>query len=184
MPRSMPSLDAARAFCERRPTVTMLLAIAVGLVAGWLSARAFDRTFLGSGIGAVCGIAVGAALSRKSERKSLREIEDKLDALRTYTDGKMQRYTLLFAVNGGAFAVGQYVLGSGASTMKAVLPIGYLADGAIIFTALMTVDIWLYGQMMRREFVGPSAFTPAGKAILLLISALLIAGWLLVPRNG
>lgn len=30
---------------------------------------------------------------------------DKLDGLRTYIDGKFKRYNILFAVNGGAFAV-------------------------------------------------------------------------------
>jgi hypothetical protein len=58
--------------------------------------------------------------------------------------------------------------------------IGYLAGGAMIFTAIMTVDIWLYGRMMREEFVGDAAFTAAGKALLLLISLLLMAGWLIV----
>ncbi len=37
-----------------------------------------------------------AALNRPAER---------LEGLNTYTTGKMKRYSLLFAVNGGAFAI-------------------------------------------------------------------------------
>jgi hypothetical protein len=34
--------------------------------------------------------------------------------------------------------------------------------------------------MMREKFVGSAAFTVAGKALLLLISVLLMGGWFLV----
>jgi len=101
---------------------------------------------------------------------------EKLDGLRTYIDGKMKRYNLLFAVNGGAFAIaklmGQNTHNIGGLTLK------QLAIGAMIFTVVMTLDIWLWGQMMRKDFFsGGSVFTPIGKAILLLLAFLLILGW-------
>ena len=179
----------AGAASNTRSTVKLLLAVGVGVLLGAAFALPFGRSALGIGLGAVSGVAVSAMLNRKGDRRPIKKTSaGDLDALKAYTNGKMQRYTLLFAVNGGAFAVGQFVLGADAAKMVAVLPIRHLADGAIIYTALMTVDIWLYGQMMREKFVGSDAFTVAGKALLLLISVLLMGGWFLVsltaPRPG
>jgi len=166
---------------NRRSVVTLVVTVAGGILLGALCALPFGRFALGIGLGAVGGVAISAALNRTRDRKPVKETgPGDLEALKAYTDGKMQRYKLLFGVNGGAFAVGQFVLGPGASKMEAILPIQYLADGAIIYTALMTVDIWLYGQMMREKFVGSDAFTVAGRALLLLVSVLLMGGWFLV----
>lgn len=185
MPKPVDVSGAAGAASNKRSTAILLLAVAVGVLLGAICARPFGRLALGVGLGAVSGIAVSAVLNRKGDRKPIQDTDPgDLEALKAYTDGKMQRYKLLFAVNGGAFAVGQFVLGAGASKMAAVLPIPYLADGAIIYTALMTVDIWLYGQMMREKFVGSDAFTVAGKALLLLISLLLMGGWFLVSLTA
>jgi len=106
-----------------------------------------------------------------------------LDGLRTYIDGKMQRYKLLFSVNGGAFAIVTLAVKNtpagidldsvsvGGLTMEAI------ALGAISFTVLMTLDIWFFGQMMKEQVLHRFGFTPEGKAILLMIAALIIAAW-------
>lgn len=52
-----------------------------------------------------------------------------LDGLRTYLEGKMKRLNLLFAVNGGAFAIATI---DSTKTSLVGLPIGVLATGAII----------------------------------------------------
>jgi hypothetical protein len=44
----------------------------------------------------------------------------------------------------------------------------------------MGLDIFLYGEMMRKTFVGDIAFTPAGKALLVFMVALLVIGWAVV----
>ena len=42
---------------------------------------------------------------------------EKLDGIRTYIDGKMRRYNLLFTVNGGVFAIAQLLTDSQNKTM-------------------------------------------------------------------
>ena len=93
--------------------------------------------------------------------------------LKLYLDGKMQRYTLLFSVNGGVFAIVQ-LLPRG----HLALDLGTLAIGAALFTVLMTADIWLWGADMRNQH-GHTLFRPVGQGILLMIGALLVGGWIL-----
>jgi hypothetical protein len=101
-----------------------------------------------------------------------------LQALETYIDGKMRRYNLLFAVNGGAFAIAKLFSDPAAQALVGGLSLPHLAVGAIIFTLVMTLDIWRWGQTMRQQFLGNQlAFTILGKGILVLLSSLLIAGW-------
>lgn len=97
---------------------------------------------------------------------------DPLEAMNTYIDGKMKRYTLLFAVNGGAFAIAQL-----APEVLNSLSRGHLAAGAILFTVLMYADIWAFGTMMRDRFIPELAFKRAGQAILILMATLLIGAW-------
>ncbi len=97
-----------------------------------------------------------------------------------YLEGKMKRYSLLFAVNGAAFAI--------AKLLKEPNPPGdlstsALATGVIVFTVLMTADIWLWGAGMRNEH-GVRLFRPVGQTILLMIGALLCSGWVLVAPSG
>ncbi|MCI0698078.1 hypothetical protein L0337_39500 [candidate division KSB1 bacterium] len=109
--------------------------------------------------------------------------EKKLSGLNTYIDGKMKRYGLLFSVNGGAFAIAQLMADqdkAATSILLGHLRLWHLAVGSIIFTVLMVIDIYLWGQMMRNNFLGNFAFTLAGKSILLLLGMLIIAAWVLV----
>jgi hypothetical protein len=103
----------------------------------------------------------------------------KLDGLRTYIDGKLRRYSLLFAVNGGSFAIAKLTTDSN-DKLLGQLTIQHLALGSIIFTILVMVDIWLFGQMMREKFLGSLAFSKPGKIILLLLGTLVMAAWILV----
>lgn len=104
----------------------------------------------------------------------------KLDGLRTYIDGKMRRYGLLFSVNGGALAIAKLMADDKTAQLLGRLTVRHLAVGAIIFTIVMVVDIWLFGDMMSTKFLGKLAFTPRGKTILLILGLLLVTSWLLV----
>jgi hypothetical protein len=117
------------------------------------------------------------------------------DYLRTYIDGKMQRYYLLFAVNGGAFAIAELMReDDGVVGSLGGLSLQQLAYGAVMFTWLLWWDIWTWGEMMRRgrpespansAAPGPAlrVFTPVGKAILTLLSTLLTLGWFLAAND-
>lgn len=108
---------------------------------------------------------------------------DKLDGLRTYIDGKMRRYSLLFSVNGGAFAIAKLMTGSdnaGNAVLLGSLKLWHLALGSIIFTILIVLDNFLWAQRMKKEFLGDLAFNVPGKMILLLLGVLIISAWLLV----
>ncbi len=43
--------------------------------------------------------------------------QQKLDGLRTYIDGKLRRYGLLFSVNGGALAIAKLIEASAAKSI-------------------------------------------------------------------
>jgi hypothetical protein len=101
----------------------------------------------------------------------------KLDGMRTYIEGKMKRYNLLFAVNGGAFAIAQ-LLADPQRTPPGHLKLHHVALGAIAFTALMGWDIWKFAQKMT-GFLGDLAFGPVGKTVLIFICILIIGGWIL-----
>jgi hypothetical protein len=103
-----------------------------------------------------------------------------LDGLNTYIDGKMKRYSLLFAVNGGAFAIAKLLGEQQTGKVVGGLTLEAVAIGAIIFTCLMWLDIYLFGETMRSKFFGNRlVFGRPGKLILSALSALLILGWLL-----
>jgi hypothetical protein len=109
-----------------------------------------------------------------------------LSALSTYIDGKMKRYSLMFAVNGGAFAIARLMADAakaGNTVLLGHLKLWHLAVGAIIFTVLMVVDIYLWAQMMKQNFLGDRAFNVPGKLILAFLGTLLISAWLLVATG-
>jgi hypothetical protein len=102
------------------------------------------------------------------------------DAKDLYENGKHRRYTLLFTVNGGAFAIARLITGEPGKpgVVLGGLTLAKLSLGMIAFTALMTLDIYLFGEKMRKSFLEQD-FGEQGKVVLFCIAALLCAGWLL-----
>jgi hypothetical protein len=123
-----------------------------------------------------------AAAEEDSARLTSRPGFDKeLGALNAYTDGKMKRYSLLFTVNGAAFAIAKLLAPrAGAEPPEPAvlggLQLHHLAVGACVFTVLMCLDIWMYGRMMRKNYFA-GAFGLAGKIVLCMMGAVLVAGW-------
>lgn len=116
-----------------------------------------------------------------SNRLSLKE------ALEFYESGKHRRYGLLFAVNGGAFAIAELM---GDSKKLGGLTIELLSFGMFVLTIVLVWDIWIFGQRSRKNpyfsdisgQTGPKLdlFTRVGKIVLGLIGLLITTGWLLV----
>lgn len=103
-----------------------------------------------------------------------------LKALQTYIDGKIKRYNLMFAVNGGIFALAKLISVDGKPNPLGSLKLIHLAIGAIGFTFVLWFDIWLWGSMMRTKYLeSTGSFSWVGKTILSLLASLLIIGWLL-----
>ena len=99
------------------------------------------------------------------------EQSNRFDALKVYEQGKHRRYSLLFAVSGGAFALTRYerVLG------KLGLP--ELSVGMAIFATVMVLDIEAFGVRMRKE--DETLFSGIGRGVLLTIGFLIVTGWML-----
>lgn len=104
------------------------------------------------------------------------------ELFKAYEEGKNRRYQLLFAVNGGAFALAKLVAVPQEQTGRVLvlgnLTLCHLSVGMVLFTALMTVDIFLFGQNMRARV--PGVFGWQGKAVLTGIGLLIAAGWIVV----
>lgn len=106
-----------------------------------------------------------------------------------YENGKHRRYNLLFAVNGGAFAVAKLLGEKGAVGLLTPLA---LALGMIAFTAIMTFDIAVFGWKMREKEQPDKTkrkpregmFALPGWIVLGAIWLLLTAGWVLVAFDG
>jgi hypothetical protein len=114
-------------------------------------------------------------------RREVFGMEDK-DVVEIYETGKHRRYGLLFAVNGGAFAIAKLIAGEGPprDAVLGGLRLSTLAMGMAVFTLVMTFDIWTFGERMRNQSPELSLFGAVGKGVLLLIGALIAVGWLLV----
>jgi hypothetical protein len=101
------------------------------------------------------------------------------ESFKVYEDGKHRRYTLMFAVNGGAFAVAQWIANKGPSAASfGGLKLSCICYGMALFTVIMSMDIFMFGQKIRRHYL-PDAFGWQGKIVLFLIGALICAGWIL-----
>jgi hypothetical protein len=96
-----------------------------------------------------------------------------------YEEGKHRRYNLLFAVNGGAFAIAKMFSDRNAAAVLGHLSLPQLSIGMILFTIVMIVDIFMFGEKMRRAYL-PEAFGWQGKTVLVLIGTLICAAWFLV----
>jgi hypothetical protein len=116
------------------------------------------------------------------------EFDEKL--FKAYEDGKHRRYNLLFAVNGGAFAVAK-LLGEKGTAVAGNLSISHLAVGMILFTGVMSFDILTFGLKMRAEWkklvpelqkvsIWNGLFALPGWIVLAAIWFLISIGWLLV----
>jgi hypothetical protein len=103
------------------------------------------------------------------------------ESFKTYEDGKHRRYQLLFAVNGGAFSVAKLFADKNAAVVLGSLTLSQLSIGMFLFTGLMTADIFMFGDKMRRVYL-PDAFGWQGKTVLILIGSIICAGWILVAR--
>jgi len=108
-------------------------------------------------------------------------------AYNTYQDGKMKRYYLLFSINGGAYAIVTWAvehvaalqnIGQAASLKRVAVVV---AIAASLFTALMLVDVWLFGRMMSKAGTRTGDdleyFGKHGQAVLVLIVCTLLGAW-------
>jgi len=101
------------------------------------------------------------------------------EGFKAYEDGKHRRYNLLFAVNGAAFALAKFMTERAeGAPLLGHLTLAHVALGMIVFSALMTVDIYMFGDKMSQQLAG--VFGGPGRAVLVLIGALLCVAWLLV----
>ena len=105
------------------------------------------------------------------------------DWLDLYESGKHRRYSLLFAVNGGAFAIARLLVGEeGRGVVLGGLTLSALAIGMVLFTAVMAADIYLFGAKMRALLCRMGAmelFGAPGKIVLLLLALLIAGGWVM-----
>jgi hypothetical protein len=111
-----------------------------------------------------------------------------------YEAGKHRRYGLLFAVNGGAFAVAQFLAGKGAAGVGQLTPAA-LAWGMILFTLVMTADLAAFGVKMRGKWkeaqpdpkavsVWDGQFSLPGWVVLGALCLLICTGWALAARGA
>jgi len=124
--------------------------------------------------------------ARISWRTSLVPDEPSLkDKMTLYEDGKHRRYSLLFSVNGGAFAVAKILAGTEGKHAEVLgqLRLSDLSWGMILFTAIMAADIYAFGYKMRKALL-PEAFDWRGKLVLISLGLLICIGWYLVGRPG
>lgn len=107
------------------------------------------------------------------------------EAHELYENGKHRRYSLMFAVNGGAFAIAKLLTGESGKpgVVLGSLTLQELAIGMALLTAFMTWDIYVFGRNMRATYL-PNSFQWQGKVVLTVLGALQFTGWLLVGAPG
>jgi hypothetical protein len=93
---------------------------------------------------------------------------DYKDVFTAYEAGKKRRYDLLFAVNGGVLAI--------ANISPTPWRTAILALAMVAFTAVMTVDIWYFGDRFHKKDNG--FFGDKGRLVLWSICAILCFAWL------
>lgn len=101
------------------------------------------------------------------------------ESFKSYEDGKHRRYSLLFTVNGGAFAVAKLFTDPKTANVLGSLTLRQLSIGMILFTIVLVLDIYMFGEKMRTHYL-PDAFSWQGKIVLLLLGILICTGWFLV----
>jgi hypothetical protein len=104
------------------------------------------------------------------------------EAYKLYEDGKHRRYELLFAVNGGAFAIAKLI---GDKSSLGGLRLPYLALGMVLFTITMVFDIYKFGEKWHaigRQLNPDTMYTifgQPGRIVLIVIGILICLGWTL-----
>jgi len=155
--------------------ISFAIVAAAGAI-GWVVSPT-NRFDVGLLVGVIAGPILGPIAAKFEFEMVTEELTREVRGL--YLEGKMKRYSLLFSVNGGAFAIAKLLRGAdppGGLSMAA------LSVGAVVFTILMTADIWLWGAGMRGLY-GEKLFRPIGQTILLMIGALLASGWILIASG-
>ena len=102
-----------------------------------------------------------------------------VESFKMYEEGKHRRYGLLFSVNGGALAIAKLFTDEKAAAFLGNLTISQLSIGMILFTIVMTADIFMFGEKMRITYIS-GVFGWQGKLVLILIGLLICTGWFLV----
>lgn len=119
-------------------------------------------------------------MTSDNQANLLKSPAERLNGMNTYIEGKMKRYSLMFSVNGGAFLIAKLFTEENTRRVLGGLSPKALAVGAILFTLLMWRDIYLFADMMKREFFdGKLVFQRQGTLILHALCSLIIIGWLL-----
>jgi len=105
------------------------------------------------------------------------------DRLSYYEDGKHRRYSLLFSVNGGAFAIAKLLVDHSGPPANVLghLTLRQLSWGMIFFTFVMVADIYAFGFKVKRNYL-PAAFDLRGKLVLISIGLISCYGWFLAGR--
>ena len=159
------------------PVVLSFFILAVCAVIGCAAGQPENGLPVGLFAGLILGSAVAPILAKwkvPSEEEASKKRTPQVLGL--YLEGKMKRYTLMFSVNGGAFAIAKLLR---EPHPPGGLSMDVLAWGAVVFTLLMTSDIWLWGAGIREEY-GEKLFRPVGQTVLLMIGSLLVSGWVLI----
>src|SRR6266542_1212759 len=73
------------------------------------------------------------------------------ESFKSYEDGKHRRYELLFAVNGGAFAIAKLFADKNSARVLGSLSLCHLSVGMIVFTAVMGADITAVNTIMPTD---------------------------------
>ncbi|MGO7320057.1 hypothetical protein ACCS95_17605 [Rhizobium ruizarguesonis] len=99
------------------------------------------------------------------------------DIIEIYEQGKHRRYSLLFAVNGAAFAIGKLLTGDpqNGPVVLGGMTIEILALAMIFFSIVMTFDICKFGIRMKK--LDSDLFQWPGKLVLVAFLILLAGGW-------
>ncbi len=109
------------------------------------------------------------------------------EAFGVYQDGKSRRFSLLFTVNGGAFALLGFLAGDQpriAFSFVTVWAFVVIPLAMIIFTQRMRDDLFVFGEGMNRvwqdlDLACPEIFSAKEQKIVRSVTRLICAAWAL-----
>src|SRR5204863_9437041 len=121
-------------------------------VSGHLKPSSINRTLRGS---------VSRASSESPSRADRTPVDggtmanptDLPTSFSAYEEGKHRRYSLLFAINGGAFAVAKLFGERDAASILGHLRLTQLAVGMGVLTAIIVIEIYMFGENMRSMYL-------------------------------